>query len=146
VFAVRGNPQTSPPIVYRVPRDGDTATLLLANGDSPDLRPRGSGKQRSRLRLRYRWVGAVGAKAIRLTGTLEVGGHPAAGERILLGRLGQRLPTRRVAAAVTGSSGGFTSTLRVTKSQRRLWRVATAFFAGSKQAWAMTAFASIRRG
>jgi Tol biopolymer transport system component len=123
---------------YRVSADGRRATKLLDDAGGADLRPSGAGRAIAHLSLAHRWLSP---HELELSGRLTVAGAAAKGGRIVLGRLGKTLPTERVRTVTTGSDGRFSVTLRVDASR---WRVASAYYDGSRDAWSTTAFEGVR--
>jgi hypothetical protein len=122
--------------VYRASEDGAKVEKLLDDAGGASLRPKPGAKALSHLTLSYRWRSP---HRLRLSGSLTVGGTAASGRRVIIGRLGTTLPTKRLAAVVTGPNGKFSLALR--GPNRSAWRVATAYFDGSSNTWSTTAFA-----
>jgi hypothetical protein len=132
------NEEATHTFVYRVSENGRTATKLLDDAGGADVRPSGAGKAIAHLSLGHRWLSQTG---LELSGRLTVAGHGTVGRRVVLGRLGKTLPTERLRTVMTGTDGRFR--LRLGVRNRRRWRVATAFFRGSRREWSTTAFASL---
>jgi WD40-like Beta Propeller Repeat len=142
MFAIPGGSSPEDPgptFIYRVSQDGTAATKLLDDASGADLRPSGHGKARSHLSLTHRWLSR---HELKLSGQLIVGETLIGGRAIKIGRLGRTLPTHRVRTIRTRPDGRFTVKVRV--ANRRKWRVATAFFGGSRTEWSTTAFESLR--
>ena len=115
------------------------AARLLTDGSGADLRPSGEGKAAAHLSLAHEWTSP---SRLELSGRLTLAGASAAGRRVAIGRLGERLPTRRLQTVVTDDDGRFSVMIAV--ERRRMWRVATAFYAGSASTWSTTAFDGLR--
>jgi tricorn protease-like protein len=123
---------------YRVSADGSNVVKLLDDAGGADVRPSGAGKAKARLSLRHRWL-SRGRLAV--TGRLVLGETPAEGRAVIIGRLGKTLPTKRLRTVTTHPDGSFRAVFAI--KNRRTWRVATAFFAGSASEWSTTAFATV---
>jgi len=66
---------------------------------------------------------------------------------VIIGRLGPKLPTRRLKTVATDAEGSFSVRFELvegprwgTAAFRAHWRVITAFYGGSASAWSTTAF------
>jgi Tol biopolymer transport system component len=149
VYGIEGeDPQTAPGASYWVSPDGRSTTRLELEGQAGGARwrPTGAGKAVTVLTLEHHWVGTSSPR-LKLVGRLTADGEPVAGRQIMVGRLGDTLPTERLRTVTTDHTGSFTVLLDLAGSPpqgsaafRAYWRDATAFFAGSDTEWSTTAF------
>jgi hypothetical protein len=140
------DPQTATESAFWVSPDSRSAVLLLDDAGSAQWQPSGTGKAVAGLSLRHRWTPCEHPK-LQLRGQLTIGGQPAPGRRVILGRIRSMLPTQGLMTVTTDHTGRFAALLdRVdgtpfgSAAVRESWRVATAFYPGSTTDWSMTAF------
>lgn len=129
--------------IYWVDPYGAEVQHLVEDADEGVWRPLGAARSIARLSLSHHW--AQDHSRLVVAGQLTLDGRPVAGREIIVGRIGEHLPTRHLTTLVTDRTGAFRVqlTMRTRASQdpvQTRWRVLTAYFDGSPTEWSTVAF------